>query len=643
MMFSIVTMLAIFLLAMAPGWLVILGRPMRVGMMAASIVCSIATTLLLTAVLGVAAGFIGSTVPATAIIPVSAAAALAVIVVRRNDPNFIEFARNAMTRVEWQGVAVGLVLVVWGLAAIASAFSETANGDLLVHSWYNADWFKHMGHVHALANFGLPARDIFGGGGPLHYYWLFYTLPGAATALGADPWVALSSVNAAISLLLGYLFYSIVRMVIRSRNGALALTLTAFVVLAPAGFFFWFLGQGTLAQFFASGISPNGSGLLATSQVIPQHALATAVIGSWIVLSQPTDKPASAVVRFLPFAPLAALMAISTLLGAIFLMAYGFIRLALDRLKAIPELTLMAVASVAIVALLGVLKISDPGSAIDSPLLTDAVDPRPTWALAIAGLSKSVSLVGFGMLAIVPFLLKLRPKDARESYAMTVSFCLVIAGVVAVLASQVLLPERPAAEIFGRAKIPFSIATMLLGSMIVARFWNEGARNRRIVVGVLAVFAVLSTPTIYATARWQGNFGDSFTTTIPQQDRKILSSLRGLSASDAIIWQYPEKPFLGRPSGRDNWSAIFAGRTVPNSERATDYGQSRPGIERSERWFAEEVVALPKIVDWVYLSRALHPESYDSLVARMDGDAAFDRRECYVDACLFQRRESRSQ
>lgn len=631
-------------LAMAPGLLLVRGRADAPGVTCAAMVGSLAVMLLATALAGAAAGAAGAALPAASLAAVSLVAAG--FAWRLGGRAGTEKGGPRFALPEWQGLAVGLMIALYGLASLALAFTETAEGTLRIHAWYNADWFKHVGHVHALANAGVPARDIFGGGGTLHYYWLFYILPGAAASLGAEPWAALSAANGLVSLLLGYCLYALTRMTLGpagSANAALAVTTTALVVLAPAGFFFWFAGGGRLADFLASGISPSASGLLATGQVIPQHALATAVLCSWALLAQPAPGGTAAhgrgaALHLLSLAALASLMTLSTMLGAMLLGAYGLARLAEGRLRTVPELAAMVAASIAMVLLLEVLKLGDPASAIASPLLTDEAVVRPPWELAFAALMKSVGFVGLPLLVIAFFLLRLRPETPAERHAYIVSLALLAAGALVVMAAQVVLPARPAAEIMVRAKIPFSIAAMMLGAMMVRRLWAGSLRQRAGLVAALGALAAAALPSTVAFLAWLGNFGDVYTTDVPGPDRRILASLRERSDSGALVWQYPEKPVLGQPAGADNWTAIFAGRTVPNSERATDYAAAEPMIALSTAWFAGENVAIPGEVDWVYLSRALHPESYDALAARMARDPTFAKAECYEGACLFERR-----
>jgi hypothetical protein len=119
-----------------------------------------------------------------------------------------------------------------------------------------------------------------------------------------------------------------------------------------------------------------------------------------------------------------------------------------------------------------------------------------------------------------------------------------------------------------------------------------------------------------------------------------LADLRTLSEPGDRVWQYPEQPYFASGRGADNWSAIFAGRTVPNSLRATDFTDAGPAIALSKRFFAGEDVPVPAAMDWVYVSRALEPDGYDEVVARLSADDEWIARACYEDACVFERRET---
>jgi len=90
--------------------------------------------------------------------------------------------------------------------------------------------------------------------------------------------------------------------------------------------------------------------------------------------------------------------------------------------------------------------------------------------------------------------------------------------------------------------------------------------------------------------------------------------------------------------GRDQWVAILAGRIVPASTRATDWGASAEGWERAQRFYADMPGSQPDPrAGYVYLSRALHPASFDALARRLDEDPGWKRLESRPDAILYAR------
>ena len=147
----------------------------------------------------------------------------------------------------------------------------------------------------------------------------------------------------------------------------------------------------------------------------------------------------------------------------------------------------------------------------------------------------------------------------------------------------------------------------------------------------------MALPCVYVRTVWMTDFSDHHTTLIGADDRLALQTLRERSDVRDQVWQYPEAPRFSRERGGDNWSVIMAGRTVPNSERATDYGSAAIAIEQTKRFFGGEDVEIPRVIDWVYVSRALEPGGYEVTVARLKTDAEWDEAVCYPDACLFER------
>lgn len=621
--------LAITAACMLPGILLLRGVAGRPGQLAAAATASLAVMLLVAALVGQIAAWAGlGHLPAWIIAPISIPLSAAVLWLSR-DCGF------SLIRPEWQGLVFMALMVGFSFLSLSLGMEKTADGGLLAHSWYNADWFKHMGHVHGIAIGGLPARDIFGGGAPLHYYWLSYIPSGAATALAGDAWTALAVFNAIITALFAMSFYGIIRLV-AVPTIALASCIIGVLVSAPIALFKQAIAGASMVELMA--VAPSGPALLNVAQIIPQHTLVTTMLLAAALLHRPGGSMPRAI-RILALVSLATALTISILLGAILLGAYGLLQLWQRRTAAIPELAIMAISAGALVLILGVLQLGNAGSSLDSPLFGNTT--TLPWPRRIID-GWSIILVSAG-LALPAALLALRywkPQGSAERHAREFAVILIIATFAFVALTQALTPPRLAIEVLIRAAIPISIAVAVIGAGMVQAAWNSGKPSRWRAVTAVSALLIVALPTAIAGTAWIANLDDRYTTLIPDDDMRAMADLREQSDPLDRVWQYPETPFLAYPSGRDAWAAIVAGRIVINSQRATDYAAAEPLIALSERFFAGETVVIPSQADWVYLSRALHPASYEALVLRMRGDTAWAQRSCYADACLFSRLRS---
>lgn len=625
--------LAIALCAMLPGVVLLRNHAAQAGMLAAGAAASLAAMQLLAALVGLVSDIAGlGGVPALALVPVSILATLAAAWATR-----AENWRWSGARPDWQAVVFAALLVASGIYTLDIAFGHAPDGALLVHAWYNADWFKHMGHVHALADYGMPARDIFGNGNPLRYYWLSYVLPGAATAAAGDGWVALATTNAVVTWLFSHVFYGLIRSVGPGPMMALGLAVLGTITISPMIYAFDLIGGVPYSELVTYGEAP-GPTLLIIPQVIPQHALALTLFLAWALLHRPGSDALTGA-RWLALAALAALMTISTLLGAMLLAAYGLTVLWHRRWQSLGELVAMAIVSGLLVLLLGVLDLGSGETPIDSPLFTNA----PEGTAFDRVLDGIVRLFGTGGAALVGALFLVRywkPEAEPERFLKTMSLALIAAAFICTILTEALAPPRIASELVIRARLVFALGVVVIGSWAIPRWWAQGGRPQTWTAGVIVLLLALSLPAAVIRTQWYGNLGDSQTTRIPADDLRALAALRADSRPRDKVWQYPEPPYFSVPSGADSWAAIFAGRTVANSLRATEFGAAEPYITLSTAFFAGDPVIVPAEMDWVYLSRALHPASYDALLARMTRDQAWQRRACYPGACVFSRRSA---
>lgn len=620
--------------ASAPGLALVRGRATLPGQYAAIACASLVLVLLVTALVGMASGRLaGISIPAWSVIPV-ALAMLAPCIVLRDRQGRAPFP------FEWQGFALAGAMVAYGLAIHAVAVRETADGALFVHAWYNADWFKHMGHVAALRNGGIPAGDIFNAMEPLHYYWLSYLLPAAGGALGGDNYAALTTAQAIIVALLCTTIYGTLRATYANRATALWGGALAFLVFAPIGSFFDLLARRE-GMLTGDGLPPT-SALIATTQYIPQHALVLAILLSWFLLDRPTARP-SMPLRLMVLGSLASVMTISTLLGAAVLAVYGLLQLWRRQVGALGEVALMAVVSGLLVLALEVVSPGNPSSAIDSPLLTNEPAVASTMMAMLLRMMGAIGAVGLPLIVALIFLVissrKPRTEDANDGLRFAIVLTLV--GITAAALAELLLSPRLAMEMGLRA--PFLSVVGIM--MILCWAW----RDTRISTGparagaliTLAAMCLIALPAFVVWTAWFGKHGDIYTTIVPHDDRKILAVIERRASPRALVWQYPEPPFLANPSGRDAWVATIAGRAVTGSLRATDYFASRPRIAAALEFYNNRPKAfIAREVSWIYLSRALHPQTYDGLLDRMRAEPDWKQAACYADACLFRRASS---
>ncbi len=624
---------ALFLLAIAPGF-VLCGTARRsIGSLAAIATASLVVAMLATALLGVAAdALFGHSLPAITLLPASLALLAGAILVKGRP-------RLGRPDIEWQAIAAAALFAGYGVFAYWMALDRTADGSLLIHAWYNADWFKHVSHVNGLANFGVPARDIFNGAGPLHYYWLSYVLPGAATAIGGDAWTAIYLANLAYVSLLALSFYGLVRAGGAPASIAAFLVILATIVTGRIEIWISLLIPNGIQILLANPIAPPEPALVSLALYIPQHALALGLLLGWATIALLPDTEDRRARRLVLIA-LAAVMTVSTLFGAMLLGIYGIVELARRRLAAVPELGAMAIASVLLVVLLGVFKLSDPTSAVGSKVDAGSIAAHPAMlAVAYGWLKTLATALGLTLLAGLYALFKLRPATPLQGRLRIFCGAMIVLPFLFLALVGALFGNGIAYEVYLRGLNPPAIAFGILGGWALSEALAGGVRQRNLVFGACAALVLIGLPAATIRELWHGQLSDSFTTTVPADDLAVLATLKAKTPRDTMVWQYPEDAFLAEEPGRDLWGPIFGGRALLASGRATDMAATAPLIALQKRYFAGEDVPIPARAGAVYLSRTLHPESYDALVARLKGNPTWLARDCRVSACLFLRRD----
>ncbi|MBO9600876.1 MAG: hypothetical protein J7496_00060 [Novosphingobium sp.] len=630
MMLSALATLLLALIAMAPGTLFCRRLPLDTGLFAALATASLAICLMATALLSVAVHFVsGQALAAWALAPVS----LVLCGIASWHTRGAGWRRPS---IEWPGLAIVALFLLYGVFTYAISITDLPDGSLRVHSWYNADWFKHIGHSFALADYGIPARDIFAGGRPLNYYWLIYLLPGAGTSIGGDAWSAFYVANLILAALLWLTFYGLVRSIGVPPIIAALAVLIATLATAPAEL--WIVLLKWDAKTLIDGpYIPIGPSFISFQLYIPQHAFALALFLGWAGTTiRLREQPAA--LRLVILGGLATVMTVSTLFGGILLGTYCLFALDRRGLAALPELAILGVLAGLFVLVLGVIDLGHADAAMKSPALTNPPDPGTAWTRAYTALKFLFHGTGLAFLLSLFLAVRWRPRDEAERDGRSLAILLALVTVGATIALEFLFRPRIAQEIGIRVlNLPTVTGALVAGTYL----WHARSSGRDLRGGIaISVLLVgLAIPSLALLTAWHGSPARNFTTVIPADDRTVLSELRAQSGAKDIVWQYPEKPFLSRPAGRDAWAVIFAGRTVLASERATDYPAALPDIAAAYRYFSGAPEHPPASADWVYLSRTLHPDTYDQIAAQLSADRHWKRRLCLQNACLFSRVE----
>lgn len=219
MRLSILVACALFALLSLPGWLLVAGTTGKLWVYVAAGFCSQAAVILLTAVISLV---VPGQVPVLASLGVAVLLAGAAFACRPRTQGPI------LPTLDPWAFAVPVFATVT-VALITRSAIALEDGDLLVRAFYNADGFKHLGHMQAVAALGLPAQDFFGGGGPLAYYWFFHVIPTLGAVLHGNAAQALVAGGLVQVFAFWIVVYGLVRAAGANRPWAAAFTLIGFL------------------------------------------------------------------------------------------------------------------------------------------------------------------------------------------------------------------------------------------------------------------------------------------------------------------------------------------------------------------------------------------------------------------------------
>lgn len=623
-MFSFIAAILTFGLLSLPGWIPAMRARASLGVTVAAGVGSLFLVLLVSASIGAIAGRL----PAWSIYVVALAFSAAAYLAGRERPVSVPQIRLVQ-------LAVPALMAAVAIFAYSLAFG-TGDDPQIYRAWYNADWFKHLAHTHSATHFGFPLGDIFAGMDRLHYYWLFYLVPGAGASIHGDVEGALLASNVCLVFLFWLLLQESLRTCGLGQGAAALIALFGWFVDALAVRLLLSDNRPGL-DWVLENVAVNTSTLDELNTYIPQHTLMMCGLLAFLLLLIPRHAMRYRFVFAL--APVVAAGATSTLLGAVIVAICCTILLLLAPLPVRRRLLLaIGTGALALGAVFGfqVLDNTIGKGAMASPLLADG----PQWSSLSARLSHLVrtNIMTIGLvipLGLFGMARAWRHGDETQRRMTVAAIAICLIGLAASFAAAILLGSRLDAEIEIRSRY-VTLVGFLIGMALLFANPPPAIRERRLMAIAVGLTVLLVVPTKVLKIAWIGWSGPQFQTAIPADDRYALAHLRDNAAIDALVLQYPEPPKIIR--GRDTWVPVFAGRPIPASYRSTSWPRSAPVVERMERYYAGDARLRPgRAIDWVYLSRALHPESYDTLHARLGADPGWEARLDLPGASLFAR------
>jgi hypothetical protein len=545
----------------------------------------------------------------------------------------------------WMIVTAAIITAVSGFIVYQGVVNDPRG--LIFKGWFRADFFKHLAHVNALYNLGIPALDIFNSGHRLHYYWLFYIFPASLGYFTHDVQSALASSIVVQTSFFWMLIYGIFRSLkitppissalslflwlSPTMEGLAALSLSHFDLIAAAT-------DIEVGAMFSGLI--GGSTFFRLNTVIPQHQLMLAVLLSWYHIYFVASGQSDRVTKVLAHIPLTAAGAISTLFGAVCLMIFGLATLLDGRLNIVRRISLISVVgifAIAVVVLVHVVNISFGHQSLESPLFESYDDRRGYFLRLLLGFMGLFPLASpMIVLAPIGLIYFWKNKDSLPYGTGQFFSAMFIVAIVVMIGTQTGMENRRVAhEIQLRSSLLLSLST-LVEFVVVCRYRSCIFHLKQIPAFVLVLTFLTGVMTPVIDTMWHVRREGGWPSLVPSQDLRILSIIKTTTPPDARVLQYPEPPLL-KGGGRDQWVPIIAGRIVPASLRATDWRRAEPVLEDIHDFFRGRSDTILDQVDYVYLSRALHETTYDRIFNEMKMNHDWKAVMILRDASLFER------
>lgn len=545
---------------------------------------------------------------------------------------------------------VGVAALALLLAAVPLSGAGFDNGDgLIFRSFFNADFFKHLGIAGAFAQGHLPPFDPFGAGERLHYYWLQHLIPATALAIGGgdlSPVRVLTALGLVQTTVLVLALHGVAtRLSGSARAAAVAVGLgiaslswdglavgVEFMRAAAANASFDInMERLSITTFLGAPSHISASTLFRLNLYIPQHQLCLAFFLAWAYLElRGSGIPA------LRFALLAALPATSVLLG------YPLLAVALatmawrhwqERSRPCFWSLMGAAVGMLLPPALGMIEANSAGLWLEANRGADSSAGLGSRLLWFA----PQWIASFGGLALLALWAPLRRAGAAPGMAL--ALLLLLLPTLLMLVAEV-WPGLGHLRVDIQLKASFAIGAGL-AMLAAVSLRHMPARSATFLV---LITLALGLPSLLHDLLWHACPGPHCQaesrqgTFVPAGDVAALTAMRTTLPAQAIVQQWPEPDYLA--GGHDVWTPVLGGHAIRYSRRGSNVTPEQ--IEAARQLFDPERAAASgrearKLrIDYLYLSRSITPVYYEALQTRYSHDP--DLRAVYIahDASIWQ-------
>lgn len=534
----------------------------------------------------------------------------------------------------WAMIGIWAVLAMIFLPYVFVG-ADTSQG-FAYRPFFQADFFKHMGHTYAVTHGELPPVDLFSCRGSLHYYWLAYLMPAAAVTISgasATAQEALLLVGLAQTVLLALLLFTAARALSGSPKAAAAATTLGFLCLTLDGLLF--LVKGARFRLRNPGVEIDwnpeamdltwtlGLGHLDVNSLhrlclyVQQHQLAVVFFVAWIVLVTLPKTERVWTITLAKALLVLPLYGTSFLVGAVATTVVIFTELSAARKSgnwSDATLTILC-------TLLSAWYFFGTGMAagraqVGVPVLDSSLTVLERLVSAISLPLGVVS--NWGVLAVLGLWgAWLLSRDHSLTFrARTLVPLTVLITTGTFLVGELLLSPKLQFEVELKTSYVASVALVLGASVIFSRTKTLWQRHRK-TLSICIVLAVLGLSTPVLDILWHCKISGSTTTVVPAGDMEALAWIRGETPRQSIFQCYPYRHF----DDIDVWVPIFAGRRIIASPRGSNSDDAL--VQEIAGLFDETTAdelwnrASGFGISYLYLHRTMGNATYERLVEEL--------------------------